>query len=106
MIITGGFNVYPTEIEQVITSCDAVSDCAVIGVPDDNWGEAVKAVVEFVPGKTVTDKEIIALVKQRLGSVKAPKTVDFVEDLPRSTRGKVLKRVLRDRYWEGKNRKI
>jgi len=59
-----------------------------------------------VAGKTVTDKEIIALVKQRLGSVKAPKTVDFVKDLPRSIRGKVLKRVLRDRYWEGKNRKI
>ncbi len=106
MIITGGFNVYPTEIEQVIMSLDAISDCAVIGVPDDNWGEAVKAVVELVPGKTVTDKDIIALVKQRLGSVKAPKTVDFMRDLPRSTRGKVLKRVLRDRYWEGKGRKI
>jgi acyl-CoA synthetase (AMP-forming)/AMP-acid ligase II len=106
MIITGGFNVYPTEIEQVIASFDAVSDCAVIGVPDEQWGEAVKAVVELVPGKTVSEKEIIALVKQRLGSVKTPKTVDFTNELPRSSRGKVLKRVLRDSYWQGKKRKI
>ncbi|MBI5439859.1 MAG: AMP-binding protein [Deltaproteobacteria bacterium] len=106
LIITGGFNVYPNEIEQVIASFDAVSDCAVIGVPHDDWGEAVKAVVELVPGKSVTAQELLAAVRQRLGGVKTPKSVDFVPELPRSTRGKVLKRVLRDRYWEGQGRKI
>ena len=106
MIITGGFNVYPTEIEQAITSLDGVSDCAVIGVPHEDWGEAVKAVVELAPGKMVSEKEIIAFCRARLGSVKTPKTVDFVDELPRSARGKVLKRVLRDEYWKGQKRKI
>ncbi len=106
MIITGGFNVYPTEIEQVITSLEGVSDCAVIGVPHDDWGEAVKAVVELAPGKTVSEKDIIALCRGRLGGVKTPKTVDIVDELPRSVRGKVLKRVLRDPYWKGQKRKV
>jgi acyl-CoA synthetase (AMP-forming)/AMP-acid ligase II len=106
MIISGGFNIYPSEIEQVISSFEAVQECAVIGVPDEDWGEAVKAVVELSPGKTVTAGEIIALCKQRLGSVKAPKSVDFIDELPRSPRGKVLKRELRDRYWKGLKRKI
>ncbi len=106
MIITGGFNVYPTEIEQVITSLEAVSDCAVIGIPHDDWGEAVKAVVELAPGRTVSETEIIALCRARLGGVKTPKTVDFVNELPRNARGKVLKRVLRDGYWKGQKRKI
>ena len=106
MIISGGFNVYPNEIEQVIASFEAVSDCAVIGIPHDDWGEAVTAVVELVPGKSVTAQEILGVVRQRLGGVKTPKSVDFVEELPRSARGKVLKRVLRDRYWEGRSRKI
>jgi len=106
MIISGGFNVYPSEIEQVITSIGGVSDCAVIGVPHDDWGEAVKAVVELVPGRSVTEREILATVRERLGGVKTPKSVEFVEELPRSARGKVLKRVLRDRYWEGQGRRI
>lgn len=106
MIITGGFNVFPSEVEQFITSLDPVQDCAVIGVPDEHWGEAVKAVIETKPGKTVTEEEIISTCKERLGSVKAPKSVDFIESLPRSTRGKVLKRILRNRYWQGRNRKI
>jgi acyl-CoA synthetase (AMP-forming)/AMP-acid ligase II len=106
MIISGGFNIYPNEIEQVISSFEAVQECAVIGVPDEDWGEAVKAVVQLVPGKMVGEKEIIALCKERLGSVKAPKSVDFVNDLPRSLRGKVLKRELRERYWKDHQRKI
>lgn len=106
MIISGGFNVYPSEIESVITSFEAVADCAVIGVPHDDWGEAVKAVVELVPGKSVTDRDILSLVRERLGGVKTPKSVEFVKELPRSARGKVLKRVLRDRYWHGQQRNI
>jgi acyl-CoA synthetase (AMP-forming)/AMP-acid ligase II len=106
MIISGGFNVYPSEVEQVIWSHPAVRDCAVIGVPDEKWGEAVKAVVELNAGQTVTADELIALCKDRLGSVKAPKSVDFVETLPRSPVGKVLKKDLRAQYWQNVARRI
>jgi acyl-CoA synthetase (AMP-forming)/AMP-acid ligase II len=106
MIISGGFNVYPSEVEQVIWSHPAVQDCAVIGVPDEKWGEAVKAVVELNVGQTVSAEEIIALCKAKLGSVMAPKSVDFIATLPRSPVGKVLKKDLRKQYWEGAQRKI
>lgn len=106
LIISGGFNIYPGEIEQVIWSHEAVQDCAVIGVPDNKWGEAVKAVVELKKGKSVTAEELIALCKSRLGSVKAPKSVEFVVALPRSSVGKVLKKDVRAAYWTGRDRKI
>jgi acyl-CoA synthetase (AMP-forming)/AMP-acid ligase II len=106
MIISGGFNVYPSQVEQVIWGHPAVQDCAVIGVPDDQWGEAVKAVVELSPGQRATADEIIALCKQHLGSVMAPKSVDFIDALPRSAVGKVLKKDLRQKYWQGTQRKI
>jgi acyl-CoA synthetase (AMP-forming)/AMP-acid ligase II len=106
MIISGGFNVYPSEVEQVIWGHPAVQDCAVIGVPDDKWGEAVKAVVELNEGQSVSAEELIALCKEQLGSVMAPKTVDFVGSLPRSTIGKVLKRDLREQYWQASDRKV
>jgi len=106
MIISGGFNVYPSEVEQVIWSHPAVQDCAVIGVPDEKWGEAVKAVVELNAGQSVSSDELIALCKKRLGSVKAPKTVDFVDALPRSPVGKVIKKDLRAKYWRDAARKI
>jgi len=106
MIISGGFNVYPSEVEQVIWGHPAVQDCAVIGVPDEKWGEAVKAVVELNQGQNVTSEELITLCKEKLGSVKAPKTVDFVKALPRSPVGKVLKKDLRAEYWQNASRKI
>jgi acyl-CoA synthetase (AMP-forming)/AMP-acid ligase II len=106
MIITGGFNVYPSEVEQVIWGHPAVQDCAVIGVPDLKWGEAVKAVVELNAGQGVSADELIALCKEKLGSVKAPKTVDFVDSLPRSPVGKVLKKDLRAKYWQDTARRI
>jgi acyl-CoA synthetase (AMP-forming)/AMP-acid ligase II len=106
MIISGGFNVYPSEVEQVIWSHPAVQDCAVIGVPDATWGEAVKAVVELNAGQQASADELIALCKEKLGSVKAPKSIDFVDTLPRSPVGKVLKKDLRARYWQGTARKI
>ncbi|MBK7730187.1 MAG: AMP-binding protein [Gammaproteobacteria bacterium] len=106
MIISGGFNVYPSEVEQVIWSHPAVQDCAVIGVPDEKWGEAVKAVVELNAGQQVSGQELIALCKTRLGSVMAPKSVDFVASLPRSPVGKVLKKELRAHYWQHAERKI
>lgn len=106
MIISGGFNVYPSQVEQVIWSHPAVQDCAVIGVPDDKWGEAVKAVVELNPGQNVSAEELMALCKNRLGSVMAPKSVEFVDSLPRSPIGKVLKKDLRAKYWSDSARKI
>lgn len=106
VIISGGFNVYPSEVEQVLWSNPAVQDCAVIGVPDDEWGEAVKAVVELVPGHTASSEELISLCKERLGSVKSPKSVDFIETLPRSPVGKVMKKDIRTLYWKQAGRKI
>ncbi|MFA7268171.1 MAG: AMP-binding protein [Sterolibacterium sp.] len=106
MIISGGFNVYSSEVEGVINSHPAVQDCAVVGIPDEKWGEAVKAVVELNLGMRVSEDEIIALCKQKLGSVKAPKSVDFIVELPRSSVGKVLKREVRAKYWLGKTRQV
>ena len=106
MIITGGFNVYPSSIEQVLWSHDAVQDCAVVGCPDEKWGEAVVGVVELKPGKTCDAKTLIALCKDRLGSVHAPKRIEFLDELPRSAVGKVLKRTIRDHYWTSQSRKI
>ena len=91
MIITGGFNVYSAEVEQALLAHPGVLDCAVIGLPDDKWGERVTAVIQPYPGQDVTDEDIRAFVKARLGSVKAPKQVEVWPDLPRSKVGKVLK---------------
>jgi acyl-CoA synthetase (AMP-forming)/AMP-acid ligase II len=106
MIISGGFNVYPTEVEQVLWTHEAVQDCAVIGAPDDKWGEAVTAVVELKPGAKTDEAELIALCKARLGGVKAPKRVEFWDALPRSAVGKVLKREIRVKFWKGRDRMI
>jgi len=106
MIITGGFNVFPNEIEQALTTHPAVQDCAVIGVPDDKWGEAVKALVLLKPDAQVSAEELIGLVKGQLGSVKAPKSVEFLDDLPRSPAGKVLKTELRLPYWGDRIRSV
>jgi acyl-CoA synthetase (AMP-forming)/AMP-acid ligase II len=106
MIISGGFNVFSAEVEKAVLAHPDVNECAVIGIPDEKWGEAVKAVVEVRPGSSVTEEEIIAKCKELVGSVKAPKSVDFIDTIPRSSVGKVLKRVLRKPYWEDKNRNI
>jgi acyl-CoA synthetase (AMP-forming)/AMP-acid ligase II len=106
MIISGGFNIYPSEIEQVIWSHPAVQDCAVIGVPDEKWGEAVKAVIELKPGKSASEDDILGLCREKLGGMKTPKSVEFIDALPRSPVGKVLKKDLRARYWEGRARAI
>ncbi|MFK7957568.1 MAG: class I adenylate-forming enzyme family protein [Lysobacterales bacterium] len=106
MIITGGFNVYPNEVEQVISTHPAVQESAVIGIPDEKWGEAVKACVQLKPGQSLTEDEVIALVKDKLGGVKAPKSVDIMDDLPRSAVGKVLKTELRKPYWEDAERNV
>jgi len=106
LIISGGFNVYPAEIEQVLAAHPAVHECAVIGVPDEEWGEAVKAVVVLRAGCDVAADELLLWCRPRLGGVKTPKSVDFRADLPRSARGKILRRVLREPHWAGRERKV
>ena len=98
MVITGGFNVYSTEVEQAVMAHPAVRDCAVIGLPDEKWGERVTAVVALRPGRELDAVELIAFVKQRIGSVKAPKQVEIWPDLPRSKVGKVLKNEIKQRF--------
>lgn len=106
MIISGGFNVFPNEVEQILNSHAAVQDCAVIGVPDEKWGESVKAIVQLKSTQQCTEQELIALCKRELGGVKAPKSVVFIDDLPRSPAGKVLKVELRKTYWLGRDRAV
>jgi fatty-acyl-CoA synthase len=106
MIISGGFNVYPKEVEDVLTQHPAVSSAAVIGVPDDKWGEAVKAVVVLRPGASVPPEELAALVREHKGAVYAPKTVDFAESLPVTALGKPDKKALRAKYWSGEGRGV
>jgi len=106
MIISGGANVYPAEVEQVLYRHPQVLDVAVIGVPDDEMGESVKAIVELRAGESATADELIAFCRRDLAHYKCPKTVDFVAELPREPQGKVLKRQLRERYWAGRATRI
>jgi len=106
MIVTGGFNVFPREIEDVISTHPSVAAVAVIGVPDDRWGEAVKAVVVPRPGAEVDTAELIELVKQAKGSMQAPKSIDVVDEIPVSPLGKADKKALRARYWQDTDRRV
>lgn len=106
MIISGGENVYPAEVESAIYGHPDVADVAVIGVPDDTWGEAVKAVCVPKPGHTVEAASVIAWARERIAGFKVPKTVDVIPELPRNPTGKILRRALRAPYWEGRDRQV
>jgi len=106
MIISGGINIYPKEVEEVIFSHPAVLEVAVIGIPDERWGESVKAVVVLKEGMKTTEEEIMDYCRERSASFKKPKSVDFVDLLPRNPGGKVLKRKLREKYWQGRKKKV
>ena len=106
MIISGGENIYPAEVESAVYGHPHVAEVAVIGVPDDKWGEAVKAVVAPKPGVTPDAADIIAFARSRIAGFKAPKSVDFVPALPRNASGKILRRELRAPYWEGRERQV
>ena len=104
MIISGGENIYSPEVERVLAEHPAVMEVAIIGVPDDTWGETVKAVVALKPGAAATEEELIAYCREQLARFKCPKSVDIVEALPRNPTGKILKRDLRKPYWAGHDR--
>ncbi|HZU19136.1 MAG TPA: AMP-binding protein [Candidatus Dormibacteraeota bacterium] len=106
VIVSGGENVYPAEVEGVLAAHPAVGDCAVIGVPDERWGETVKAIVVRRPGAAVTEEELIAWTGGRLAGFKRPRSVDFVASIPRNPSGKILKRELREPYWAGRERRV
>jgi long-chain acyl-CoA synthetase len=106
MIVSGGENIYPIEVENVIADHPDVADVGVIGVPDDRWGETVKAVVVPRPGTAPTAEDIVAFARTRLGGFKCPTSVDFVELLPRTPSGKILKRELREPYWKDHQRRV
>jgi len=105
-IVSGGENIYPREVEAALTRLPEVADVAVIGVPHDRWGECVKAVIVLRQGATLTEDQAIAFCRTRIASYKVPYSVDFVEGLPRTASGKVLKRQLREPYWKGRERRV
>ncbi len=106
MIISGGENVYPAEVENAIYANPKVADVAVIGVPDDKWGEAVKACVVVKEGQQLDEAEVIAHAREHIAGYKCPKSVDFIDALPRNPSGKILRKDLRAPYWEGKDRAV
>jgi fatty-acyl-CoA synthase len=106
MIVSGGFNIFPREVEDVLSQHADVAMCAVVGIPDDKWGEAVTAIVVPREGARLDPDELIALVKARKGSAHAPKQVQFVKELPMTGVGKVDKKVLRARFWAGRDRMV
>jgi acyl-CoA synthetase (AMP-forming)/AMP-acid ligase II len=106
MIISGGENIYPIEVENVLAQHPAVLDCAVIAVPDEKWGECVKACVVLRPGHAVREDELIAFCRDRQAHYKCPRSVDFMAQLPRNPSGKLQKNVLRQAYWKGVARNV
>jgi acyl-CoA synthetase (AMP-forming)/AMP-acid ligase II len=106
MIISGGFNIYPKQIEEIIHGFPGVSEVAVIGIPDDVWGESVKAIVVPKQGVTLNEQEIIEYCRKRLATYKKPKSIDFVKELPKNNNGKILKRELKAQYWKGHARMV
>ena len=106
MIISGGFNIYPFEVEEVLYRHPAVFEAAVISVPDSQWGESVKAVVVLKEGISASEEDLIEHCKKCLAAYKKPKSVDFVNELPKNAHGKVLRRILREKYWAGQERMV
>ncbi|MGB1881754.1 MAG: long-chain-fatty-acid--CoA ligase [Gammaproteobacteria bacterium] len=106
MIVSGGENVYPAEVENALFGHDSVADVAVIGVPDERWGEAVKAMVVLKPGASASAQEIIEFARARIAGYKVPKSVDFIELMPRNPSGKILRRELREPFWKGRQRNV
>lgn len=106
MIVSGGENIYPAEVENGLFSHPAIADVAVIGVPDEKWGEAVKAIVVLKPGEEASPEDIITYARTQIAGYKIPKSIDYTNELPRNPSGKVLRRELREPYWKGRERNV
>ena len=106
MIISGGFNVYSGEVEAAIMGMTQVYECAVIGIPHETWGEAVKALIVGRPGQSINEADVIAYCKTKLGGVKAPKSVEFRAEIPKTAAGKIDRKKLRAPYWQGSDRSV
>jgi fatty-acyl-CoA synthase/long-chain acyl-CoA synthetase len=106
MIISGGVNVYPAEIEAVIDAHPDVHDVAVIGVPSDEWGESVHAIVVPHAGRTLDEAAVVAFARGHLAGFKVPRSVGFAQEIPRNASGKILKKVLREPFWAGRRQKV
>jgi acyl-CoA synthetase (AMP-forming)/AMP-acid ligase II len=106
MIISGGENIFPREVEEILYGHPAVQEAAVIGIPDSYWVEKVHAIIVLKEGESANEKELIDFCKERLAHFKAPKSVEFADSLPKNPAGKILKRQLRDKFWQGLERKI
>jgi acyl-CoA synthetase (AMP-forming)/AMP-acid ligase II len=106
MIISGGFNVYPTEVEQVLYRHPAVYEACVIGVPDSTWGEAIKAVIVTREGHAATEAELIEHCRAYLADFKKPRSVDFVAELPKNSNGKLSRKEVKEPYWAGQSRRV
>ena len=106
MIVTGGENVYPTEIENALFEHDAVADAAVIGIPSEQWGESVMAFLVLKDGHEVDADELIEFCRPRLAGFKIPRRIEFLDEVPRNASGKVLKKDLREPFWEGIDRRV
>ena len=106
MIVSGGENIYSTEVEAALFAHPDVVDAAVIGVPDEKYGEVVKACIVKKEGSNVTEADLISFCKDRIASYKKPQSVDFIDEVPRNASGKVLKKVLREPYWKDQERQV
>jgi fatty-acyl-CoA synthase/long-chain acyl-CoA synthetase len=106
MIISGGVNIYPAEIEAALEAHGDIDDVAVFGIPDDEWGEAVHAVVVIRPGASLTNDAIIAFARQTLAGYKVPRSISTANEIPRTGSGKILKRDLRKPFWEGRKSRV
>jgi len=106
MIVSGGYNIYPREVEDVLSGHDQVREVVVVGLPDDKWGEAVTAFVVAKPGAELSADDLVAYARFRLAAYKAPKSVQFIDEIPKSPVGKLLRRAVRDPFWAGRERRI
>ena len=106
MIVSGGENIYPAEVENALMSSTEILDAAVIGIPDDKWGESVKGFVVLAADSSLSEDEIISYTRKQIAAYKCPKSIEFIKELPRNPSGKILRRELRDPYWEGVDRKV
>jgi acyl-CoA synthetase (AMP-forming)/AMP-acid ligase II len=106
MIISGGMNVYPAEIEAALEHDPRIADVAVIGIPSEEWGEAVHAVVVPQPGAGLAEADVIAFAREHLAGYRVPRSISFLDEIPRTGSGKILKRVLREPFWRGRERRV